>query len=53
MGSMAEIELTESWLLYSLRHVEEKKLYDPEDVYLQVRGRRLKLGKAPIYTTVY
>jgi hypothetical protein len=43
---MAEIELTKSWLFHNLRHVEEKKLYDPEDVYLQVRERRLELGKA-------
>jgi hypothetical protein len=37
LDSMSEIEHTEAWLFQSQRHVEEKKLYDPDDVYLQVR----------------
>jgi hypothetical protein len=44
LGSMAEIELTETWLFQSLRHFEEKKLYDPDDVYLQVREREVESG---------
>jgi hypothetical protein len=36
------IEHTEAWLFQSQRHVEEKKLYDPDDVYLQDRERELE-----------
>jgi hypothetical protein len=39
---MSEIEHTEAWLFQSQRHVEEKKLYDPDDVYLQVREREVE-----------
>jgi hypothetical protein len=42
LDSMSEIEHTEAWLFQSQRHVEEKKLYDPDDVYLQVRERELE-----------
>jgi hypothetical protein len=50
LDSMAEIEHTEAWLFQSQRHVEEKKLYDPDDVYLQVREReaeRINQGFQP------
>jgi hypothetical protein len=50
LDSMSEIEHTEAWLFQSQRHVEEKKLYDPDDVYLQVREReveRVKQGFSP------
>jgi hypothetical protein len=42
LQSMVEVELTESWLFQSLLRVEEKKLYDPDDVYLQVREREVE-----------
>ena len=42
LDSMSEIEHTEAWLFQSQRHVEEKKLYDPDDVYLQVREREVE-----------
>ena len=42
LQSMVEVELTESWLFQSQRRVEEKKLYDPDDVYLQVREREVE-----------
>jgi hypothetical protein len=34
--------LHRGYLSQSLRHVEEKKLYDPDDVYLQVREREVE-----------
>jgi len=39
---MSEIEHTESWLFQSQRHIEEKKLYDPDDVYFHVREREVE-----------
>ena len=42
LQSMVEVELTESWLFQSQRRVEEKKLYDPDDVYFQVREREVE-----------
>jgi hypothetical protein len=42
LDSMSEIEHTEAWLFQSQRHVEEKKLHDPDDVYLQVREREIE-----------
>ncbi len=42
LESMAEIEHTESWLFQSQRHVEERKLYDPDDVYFHVREREVE-----------
>jgi hypothetical protein len=50
LDSMSEIEHTEAWLFQSQRHVEEKKLYDPDDVYFHVREReveRINQGLAP------
>jgi hypothetical protein len=47
---MSEIEHTEAWVFQSQRHVEEKKLYDPDDVYFHVREReveRINQGLAP------
>jgi hypothetical protein len=42
LDSMSEIEHTEAWLFQSQRHVEEKKLYDPDDVYFHVREREVE-----------
>jgi hypothetical protein len=42
LDSMSEIEHNEAWLFQSLRHVEEKKLYDPDDVYFHVREREVE-----------
>lgn len=42
LDSMSEIEHTEAWLFQSQRHVEKKKLYDLDDVYLQVREREVE-----------
>jgi len=42
LDSMSEVEHTEAWFFQSQRHVEEKKLYDPDDVYLQVREREVE-----------
>jgi hypothetical protein len=50
LESMAEIEHTESWLFQSQRRDEEKKFYDPDDVYFLVREReaeRINQGLAP------
>jgi hypothetical protein len=50
LDSMSEIEHTEAWLFQSQRHIEEKKLYDPDDVYFHVREReveRINQGLAP------
>jgi hypothetical protein len=51
LESMAEIEHTESWLFQSQLRVEERKLYDPDDIYLQVREReveRINQGFPPL-----
>jgi len=42
LDSMSEIEHTEAWLFQSQRHVEERKLYDPDDVYFHVREREVE-----------
>jgi hypothetical protein len=42
LQSMAEIEHTDSWLFQSQSHAEEKKLYDPDDVYFHVREREVE-----------
>jgi hypothetical protein len=50
LDSMSEIEHTEAWLFQSQRHVEEKKLYDPDDAYFHVRERevgRINQGLPP------
>jgi hypothetical protein len=50
LESMAEIEHTDSCLFQSQRHVEEKKLYDPDDVYFHFRERevgRINQGLPP------
>jgi hypothetical protein len=41
LDHMSGIEHTEEWLFESLRRVEEKKLRDPDDVYLVVREREM------------
>ena len=38
---MNGVEITEEWLFERLWMKEDKKLRDPEDVYLEVRNRRL------------
>jgi hypothetical protein len=50
LDHMFDIEHTEEWLFESLRRVEEKKLRDPDDVYLSVREReaeRMRAGDPP------
>lgn len=42
LDSMSEIEHTEAWLFQSQRHIEERKLYDPDDVYFHVREREVE-----------
>jgi hypothetical protein len=42
LDSLSETEHTEAWLFQSQRHVEEKKLYDPDDVYLQAREHEVE-----------
>jgi hypothetical protein len=42
LQSMEEVELTETWLFESQRRVEERKLRDPDDIYLQLRERELE-----------
>jgi hypothetical protein len=37
LDQMADIEHIEGWLFESLRRTEERKLRDPEDIYLMVR----------------
>jgi hypothetical protein len=39
LEAMAEIEHTESWLFQTQRNLEEKKFYDPDDIYYHVRDR--------------
>jgi hypothetical protein len=39
LTEMTEIEHTEAWLFQTLRDREEKKFYDPDDVYFEVRDR--------------
>ncbi|HEU5400126.1 MAG TPA: hypothetical protein VFU86_02145 [Terriglobales bacterium] len=49
--SMALVEHTESWLFEGLRRAEEKKLFDPDKVYLEVREReaeRARQGLPPL-----
>jgi hypothetical protein len=50
LDHMFDIEHTEEWLFESLRRVEEKKLRDPDDVYLSVReieAERMREGHPP------
>ncbi len=50
LESMAEIEHTESRLFQSQRHVEARKLHDPDDIYFQVREgevERINQGLPP------
>jgi hypothetical protein len=42
LDSMSGIEHTEAWLFQSQRHAEEKKLYDPDEVYFRVREREVE-----------
>ena len=42
LESMAEIEHTEAWLFQSHRHVEERKLYELDDVNFHVREREVE-----------
>lgn len=50
LTEMTEIEHTEAWLFQTLRDREEKKFYDPDDVYFEVRDReaeRVQQGLPP------
>jgi len=50
MEHMADIEHTEEWLFERLRKVEERRLLDPDDVYVDVRIReqqRIAEGHLP------
>jgi uncharacterized circularly permuted ATP-grasp superfamily protein len=50
MESMTEIEHTDSWLFQSQLRDEEKKLFDPDDIYFLVREReaeRISQGLTP------
>lgn len=42
LAAMAEIEHTESWLFQSQYRVEERKFFDPDDVYFLVREREIE-----------
>jgi hypothetical protein len=42
LRSMKEVEITESWLFQSQYRREEKKLFDPDDIYLLVREREVE-----------
>jgi hypothetical protein len=47
---MSEIELTEEWLFESQQRIEERKLREPDDVYILVRERereRIQQGLPP------
>ena len=47
---MAGVEHTEAWLFQSQQRSEERKLRDPDDVYITVRQReaeRIKMGLSP------
>jgi hypothetical protein len=39
LEAMAMTEHTESWLFQTQRNLEEKKFYDPDDIYYHVRDR--------------
>jgi hypothetical protein len=50
LDQMGDIEHIEGWLFESLRRAEERKLRDPEDVYLMVReqeAERARNGNPP------
>jgi hypothetical protein len=50
MDAMAEVEHTEAFLFQALQYREEKKFYDPDDVYFEVRDReaeRVQQGLPP------
>lgn len=50
LDRMAGIEHTEAWIFESLRRDQEKKLRDPDDVYIDVRQReaeRIRMGRPP------
>jgi hypothetical protein len=50
LDGMAGIEHTEAWIFESLRKDQEKKLRDPDDVYIDVRQReaeRVRMGHPP------
>jgi hypothetical protein len=42
MESMVEVEHTEAGLFQTQRHAEEKRFYDPDDVYFHVQEREVE-----------
>ena len=50
LDQMGDIEHIESWLFESLRRAEERKMRDPEEVYLAIReqeAERIRKGDPP------
>jgi hypothetical protein len=50
LAAMTEIEHTEAWLFETQRRLEEKKFFDQDDIYFQVRERekdRIQQGLSP------